>query len=171
MSNLFQIINHNALVVLFFLNLAATLTLLVTMWKQSARYSKLFYGVKGENLQLLIENYFKTINLVKKDQEKQENMIEEINEKSKNNFDKMGFYRFNPFQETGGDQSFVLALLNRQDDGVVMTSLHGRNQTRVFAKRVINGKADNNTFSGEEEEVIKQIRRQNLKKQTGSEMP
>jgi hypothetical protein len=48
----------------------------------------------------------------------------------------VGLVRFNPFQDTGGDQSFALALLDRKGDGVVVSSLHGRNSTRFYAKPV-----------------------------------
>ncbi len=44
--------------------------------------------------------------------------------------------RYNPFQDTGGDQSFALALLDRHGDGVVLSSLHNRTGTRFYAKPV-----------------------------------
>ena len=46
----------------------------------------------------------------------------------------VGLVRFNPFDDTGGDQSFALALLNKKNDGVVLSSLHGRSGTRIYAK-------------------------------------
>lgn len=51
----------------------------------------------------------------------------------------VGLVRFNPFQDTGGDQSFALALLDRQGNGVVMSSLHSRTITRFYAKPVKGG--------------------------------
>ncbi len=69
---------------------------------------------------------------------------------------KMALHRYNPYHDTGGDQSFSLALLDAVGDGVVITSLHSRAGTRVFAKKVTQGKEDESRFSGEERQVIEQ---------------
>lgn len=68
---------------------------------------------------------------------------------------KMEMIRYNPFDDTGGDQSFSLTLLDKGGSGVVITSLHSRTNTRVFAKPVVLGKATKYSFSKEENEVIK----------------
>ncbi len=47
--------------------------------------------------------------------------------------------RFNPFRDTGGDQSFVIALLDDAGTGVVITGLHSRTETRIYAKQVNAG--------------------------------
>ena len=54
---------------------------------------------------------------------------------------RVGLVRFNPFQDTGGDQSFVLALLDAEGDGVLISSLHTRTATRFYAKPVRAGRA------------------------------
>lgn len=56
------------------------------------------------------------------------------------NIQKVGFLRFNPFQDTGGDNSFALALLDRKHNGVLISSLYSREGTRVYAKRIEHGK-------------------------------
>lgn len=67
---------------------------------------------------------------------------------------KVGVVRFNPFQDSGGDQSFAIALLDQAGTGVVMSSLHGRAETRIFAKQVTNGRSAH-ALSGEEQQAIK----------------
>lgn len=67
---------------------------------------------------------------------------------------KVGLVRYNPFADTGGNQSFVLALLNSKNNGLVITSLHSREATRVFAKPVIQGKETGYEFSKEEVAAI-----------------
>ncbi len=62
----------------------------------------------------------------------------------------VGLVRYNPFQDTGGDQSFALALLDKQGDGVVISSLHSRTMTRFYAKPIKAGIA---VVSLSEEEV------------------
>jgi hypothetical protein len=66
----------------------------------------------------------------------------------------IGLVRFNPFDDTGSDQSFAIALLDDQRDGIVMSSLHGRANTRLFAKPVADGTSSHN-LSEEETQAIR----------------
>jgi hypothetical protein len=67
---------------------------------------------------------------------------------------KVGVIRFNPFQDSGGDQSFAIALLDQGGTGVVVSSLHGRAETRIFAKQVTNGRSKH-SLSDEEQQAIR----------------
>jgi Protein of unknown function (DUF4446) len=51
----------------------------------------------------------------------------------------VGLVRFSPFRDTGGDQSFTLALLDGRGDGVVVTALHSRHDSRLYAKPIESG--------------------------------
>lgn len=66
----------------------------------------------------------------------------------------VGLVRFNPFEDTGGNQSFALALLDANGDGFVVSSLHSRAVTRVYAKTVTKGKSEA-ALSDEEAEALK----------------
>ncbi len=66
---------------------------------------------------------------------------------------KVGLIRFNPFQETGGDHSFSIALLDGKDTGVVLTGLHTRERTRVYAKSIKRGKSEHE-LSNEEKKAF-----------------
>ena len=66
----------------------------------------------------------------------------------------IGMVRYNPFEDTGSDQSFAIALLDDQRDGIVISSLHGRANTRIFAKPVADGSSPHN-LSDEETEAIR----------------
>jgi hypothetical protein len=66
----------------------------------------------------------------------------------------VGLVRFNTFEDTGGNQSFALALLDPAGDGVVLSSLHARNQTRLYAKGVRAG-ASEAALSAEEAEAVR----------------
>jgi hypothetical protein len=63
--------------------------------------------------------------------------------------------RYNPFEETGGNQSFALALLDLDGNGWVLSSLHARSGTRVYAKAITAGRADA-ALSEEESAAIRQ---------------
>jgi len=93
-----------------------------------------------------------------KQQEKLKKALERINnleETSKTTFQKVGLVRFNPFKETGSDQSFSVALLNAEDDGFVITSLYGRDENRVYAKPIKNGES-NYSLAEEEQQALNQ---------------
>jgi hypothetical protein len=85
-------------------------------------------------------------------------LLEEI---SKISVQKVGFLRFNPFQDIGGDASFVLVMLNRQNDGVIITSLYMREGIRIYAKKVEAGKTKQR-LSQEEEKVLQETLNQKV---------
>ena len=66
----------------------------------------------------------------------------------------VGIVRFNPFQDSGGDQSFAIALLDQGGTGLVVSSLHGRTETRIFAKQVTTG-SSKYALSDEEQQAIR----------------
>jgi hypothetical protein len=70
-------------------------------------------------------------------------------------FQRVGLVRFNPFEDTGGNQSFALALLDAEGNGWVLSSLHARTGTRVYAKAIRGGRSDG-ALSDEETAAVKQ---------------
>ncbi len=76
--------------------------------------------------------------------------LENISEKT---IQKTGVVRFNPFNEMGGNQSFVIALLDNENSGFVISSLFVKEGNRVYAKAIRDGKSDH-LLSDEEKEAI-----------------
>lgn len=68
---------------------------------------------------------------------------------------RVGIVRFNPFADTGSDQSFAVALLDLNGTGIVFSSLFSRTSTRIFAKPVVDGKSTH-ALTDEEQEAIEQ---------------
>ena len=54
---------------------------------------------------------------------------------------KIGFTRFNPFQDTGGDNSFILVLLDAEKNGVMLSSLFTREGVRMYGKAIDRGRS------------------------------
>ena len=81
-------------------------------------------------------------------------IVESHQRSSLKHLQKSGFVRFNPFSNSGGDQSFALAILNGHNDGFVISSLHSRDQTRTFAKSVKAGLGQKSELSKEEKSAI-----------------
>jgi hypothetical protein len=69
----------------------------------------------------------------------------------------MGMLRFNPFRDTGGAQSFALAIVDGNGEGVVISSLHTRENTRVYAKPLCQWTSEH-TLTKEEEQAIARAR-------------
>ena len=67
----------------------------------------------------------------------------------------VGLVRFNPFEDTGGNQSFALALLDSDANGIVLSSLHSRQATRVYIKSIQAGRAETG-LSAEETAALRQ---------------
>lgn len=74
--------------------------------------------------------------------------------RSRGSLQHVGLVRFNPFEDTGSDQSFAIALLDADHSGIVVSSLHGRAGTRVFAKPITSGQATH-ALSDEESEALR----------------
>ncbi len=68
---------------------------------------------------------------------------------------KIGLLRFNPFKDTGGEQSFALALVDAHDTGVVVSALYSRSGTRWYAKKVVLGKGEEYELSEEEQKAVR----------------
>jgi hypothetical protein len=68
---------------------------------------------------------------------------------------RVGLLRYDAFEDVGGRLSFSCALLDEHGNGVVLTSINGRQETRVYAKPVQAGASSYN-LSNEESEAIRQ---------------
>ena len=67
---------------------------------------------------------------------------------------KIGLAKFNPFGNVGSNQSFCMALLMDNKLGIILTSLHGRNGTRVYARQIDLEQNKKEKLSEEEKEAI-----------------
>lgn len=125
------------------------------LYRTISHYNKLSKGVTKQNLSSLLEKVLSEIELSQKELVELRGRCDKIEQEGLFHAQKIGLLRFNPFADTGGDQSFILAILNGEDDGILLSSLHGRTGTRWFAKTVRAGKGVEHELSNEEKNVIK----------------
>jgi hypothetical protein len=92
--------------------------------------------------------------LISKALYKKNKLTQDIKSTFKDSGCKINVTRFNPFENVGGNQSFILTILDQTDSGVILTSLHNRDLTRIYAKTIKNGQPENNTLSKEEKLAI-----------------
>jgi hypothetical protein len=65
-----------------------------------------------------------------------EERLDELERALSRDLHRVGFIRYNSFSDVGSDLSFTLALLNADGDGVVITSIYSREETRTYGKAV-----------------------------------
>jgi len=134
-----------------------TLTVLVV--QMLSHYRNLTKNIAKKDLKSVLDELLKQSGEQTKTIKKITDQIKVLEDDSLGYLQKMGFLRFNPFADTGGDQSFILSLLDDQDNGVLVSSLHSRGTTRIYAKQVKAGKGKGFALSEEEKKVISQAKK------------
>jgi hypothetical protein len=138
-------------ILLVFTWLGALTFLLVRLYKTFDHLTK---GVSEKDLKEILGEILGTVKKGEGANTDLEKKLAQLKTESLDYVQKVGLIRYNPFSDTGGNQSFVLALLDGNNNGFVITSLHSRDSTRVFAKPVIQGKETGYEFSKEEVQAV-----------------
>jgi hypothetical protein len=120
----------------------------------STGYRSLVSDSQGGSLQQLLDSHLGKVIEVGTKAEELAALYDALEARSRGSLQHIGMVRFNPFEDTGSDQSFAIALLDDRRDGIVLSSLHGRGQTRVFAKPVEGGESKHQ-LSDEEAQAIR----------------
>lgn len=118
-------------------------------------YQTLTRGVNKKNLEFVLENLTKETYLSKKNISNLISRCDTIEKNGTYHIQKIGLLRFNPFKDTGGDQSFILTLSDANDTGVVITGLYSRSGLRWYAKSIFEGKGIEHDLSEEEKKALK----------------
>lgn len=126
--------------------------------KLSRRFEAAFANLdSNQNLVDTITTYFEKLGTTEKKLENIETSYKHLAEIGARSIQKTAVVRFNPFRNTGGDQSFVLALLDNNDSGFLITSIHSRDGTRVYIKAITYGNSEHN-LSKEEVQALHMAR-------------
>jgi len=120
----------------------------------SARIAALTRGSDARSLEAILEAHLTRVHEVVRDLDGVEARTAVLERDLKLAFSRVGLVRFNPFEDTGGNQSFALALLDVHGDGFVVSSLHARTMTRVYAKAIAGGKSET-ALSDEEAQALR----------------
>jgi hypothetical protein len=117
------------------------LALTVFVVLQTRFFNSLARDEKGKGLKKVLERILKEEKKVKKEFSDLSKELANYKEEGKEHVQKIGLVRFNPFKELGGDHSFSLAVLDGNENGIVITGLHTRERTRVYSKEIVKGKS------------------------------
>ena len=129
------------------------IVLIVWMSLIEHRLKKIFTGTKTRNLEEVMVQINKDIKEIKQNQEEINNHLKKVDERLNKSIRNIETIRFNPFESSGNNQSFAMALLNDEGNGVVISSLYARDRMSMFAKPIKNNKSDFE-LSTEEKEVL-----------------
>ncbi len=140
--------------------LVAVVAALVWTWRVrnfarslEARYDAIFAGVEEENTARMLAEYLSTVRRTAQSVANMQEQHDRIARIMPSAVRHVGLVRFSPFHDTGSDQSFAIALLDGRRDGVVITALHSRTDSRLYAKPVEGG-ASSYSLTPEEREAM-----------------
>lgn len=143
------------LVLIFLIGFWGT-TLTVLVWQLKRHYNKLIKRTDKKTLTEILAKILNEIALTDKKISELAQKIEEVDKSGFSHLQKVGLVRFNPFEEVGSDQSFVICLLDAFNNGIVLTSLTSRSGTRWYGKTIKKGEGVEHDFSKEEKEALRQ---------------
>lgn len=135
-------------------------TLSFLIWRQNKFLKSLFPKSGERDIRKKFEEIIKVVEDFKGEILGLGQKIEDSQKEGLEHTQRVSLLRFNPYDDTGGDQSFTVCLLNSEGSGIVLTSLHARSGTRVFGKEIMLGKGVKYELSKEEKLVIKKAMKQ-----------
>lgn len=147
------LIGFTILILLLFL---FCIVLLLKIRRERKRYD-FFMGANRRpdyNLETQMKEYFTRAKEIDEKYTKLLNMVTDMDKTMKSNVRKVGLVRYNPFQEMGGNLCFALALLDGEDNGVVLNGIHSRTGSFTYAKPIEMG-VSTYLLSEEELEAIR----------------
>ena len=138
--------------------LMAWLTVLqVRFSRLRKQYERMMSGVEGANLEQALTEHVDRVQQACTSVAELEMETQRIDQTLKHTMQWTGVVRFNPFRYTGGDQSFAWAIADSEGNGIVLSSLHTRESTRVYAKPLHNWTSQY-SLTEEEQEAITRAR-------------
>ena len=149
---------NNVIIILSAINLILLIAFIVTsakMSKLNKRYEEFMRKLgNGKNLEDDLENYMYRVERVEKQNGEINSIIKGMDKDLEKCIQKIGMVRYNAFKDVGSDLSFTLAMLDENDDGIVLNGIYSREMSNIYAKPVEKGKSKY-TLSEEEKEAIK----------------
>ena len=125
--------------------------------KLRTRIDQLTGGVDGGDLEAVLGQHLETVHQVGRDLDELTARMAVVESSARHHFARAGLVRFNRGTRRRGSQRRALALMDESEDGVIISSLHSRTGTRIYAKAVGAGKAET-SLSAEEQDAIDEAR-------------
>ncbi|OGZ52364.1 MAG: hypothetical protein A3F26_01325 [Candidatus Ryanbacteria bacterium RIFCSPHIGHO2_12_FULL_47_12b] len=120
---------------------------------------RLFGGKREKTLEALVYAHAEALSEAQDNIKKLDDAQKALEDVVLDAVQKVAIVRFNPFPDSGGDQSFAIAFLDGNNTGVVLSSLYSHNRQLVYAKPIEKG-ASRYALSAEEQTVLNRAMRQ-----------
>jgi len=141
------------------LALAGVILLLVRQERLLGQYRYFMTGATGTSLEAVLRDHVAQEGQTADQVHAVDKLARRLEGASVFHLQRLAIVRFNPFRDTGGDQSFAIALADGQGNGVILSSLHARDMTRVYAKPLERWQSTH-TLTDEEKKAIGLAREQ-----------
>ena len=145
------LILYMILMIILFIGLFIMIVKFSTLNKRYKNFMKKLG--EGKNIEEDLGTYIYRVEKVEKQNLEISNYIKNLDEDLTRCIQKVGIVRYNAFKDTGSDLSFALALLDENNNGVVLNGIYSREMSNIYAKPVENGKSKY-AVSQEEEQAI-----------------
>lgn len=97
-------------------------------------YHELTTGIEGGNLEAVLEAHVRDVRTASAKVQETDALARQLERSGRGHLQRVGFLRFNPFRDAGGDQSFAVVVADQDGNGFIISSLHSRDATRVYGK-------------------------------------
>ena len=164
MENINKIINDNiliivaALVVLLIALLALAFVQVLKYKKLKERFDTFTQGMDGISVEKLLATFGKDIKDIHRDMILNEDRFNRIETNLSFCVQKLGFVRYNAFQDSASELSFSICLLDKFNNGVLLSVIHGREQSVSYGKMIKNGESTSPLSEEEVSAIDKAIR-------------
>jgi hypothetical protein len=139
--------------VMALLALGGAVFMLARQQKVLGQYQHLMTGTSGGNLEEILNDHITQVRETAAQAKAVDKLAQRLESEARYDLQHLSILRFNPFHDTGGDQSFAIALADGFGNGIVLSSLHARDVTRVYAKPLEQWEAIH-TLTEEEKRAI-----------------
>lgn len=136
--------NYQGIIMLVMIAIICILLLMqilnnIELKRLQKRYKKLMKGSLGKNIEEMILDYNEKVDKSLSTAKHIEEMYSNIDLRVKKCVQKVSVIRYRAFEDVGSDLSYSIALLDDENNGVVITGIYGRNESTSFTKPIENG--------------------------------
>ncbi len=153
--NQYNIFITIALIIIVFILIVVVISSLISMSKMKDKYRKMMKGTNNKNLEELLINSLEKINNMEEITNEVKDMCNKTYSIVTSCVQKVAMQRYKAFKDIGSDLSYSIALLDGNNNGVVITSIYSRNESITYAKPIDNG-ISRYDLSEEENNVLHQ---------------
>lgn len=114
----------------------------------------LFSGDPTKNIEKIVLDQKEELKNLDTEVQELYDVTDKINRLTRKSIHKVGVVRFNPFKDIGGNQSFSIAFMDADNNGLVLSSLHTREGNRTYAKTITSGESAKFPLTEEEKSAI-----------------